>query len=147
MFRSPDSYCLLLYVTCSIPPCNITKPYPTLHYHLSTIQLIHLWIDRRPTRLAAQASESMTTAVSRITPCPPGFSDHVYKVAHGVEVPLRVWPAKGRDKAPWLFWIHGGGSGGRVWTPGILDCSGRTQDPKEPQGPQDPERAGWSGDL
>lgn len=52
----------------------------------------------------------MTTAVSRITPCPPGFSDHIYKEAQGVEVPLRVWKAPGGTggKRPWLFWMHGG---------------------------------------
>jgi hypothetical protein len=51
----------------------------------------------------------MTTAVTRITPCPPGFSDHVYKVAHGVEISLRVWPApKEKKNAPWLLWFHGG---------------------------------------
>ena len=52
----------------------------------------------------------MTTAVSRVTPCPPGFTDHIYKEAFGVEVPLRVWKAPGKKagKRPWLFWMHGG---------------------------------------
>jgi hypothetical protein len=51
----------------------------------------------------------MTTAVTRITPCPPGFSDHVFKVDHGVELPLRIWPAPdGKKNAPWLLWFHGG---------------------------------------
>lgn len=52
----------------------------------------------------------MTTAVSRITPCPPGFTDHFYKEAHGVRIPLRVWKAPGKKegKRPWLFWMHGG---------------------------------------
>jgi len=53
----------------------------------------------------------MTTAVKRITPCPPGFSDHVFKVEHGVELPLRIWPAPvGKKNAPWLLWFHGGES-------------------------------------
>ncbi|KAL1408102.1 hypothetical protein Q8F55_004905 [Vanrija albida] len=47
-----------------------------------------------------------------LPPCPPGFSEHVYKRAHGVDVPLRIWPApdaarKGKP-APWVFWVHGG---------------------------------------
>jgi hypothetical protein len=54
-------------------------------------------------------SFSMTTAVTRITPCPPGFSDHIFKVDHGVELPLRIWPApEGKKNAPWLLWFHGG---------------------------------------
>jgi hypothetical protein len=54
----------------------------------------------------------MTTAVSQIIPCPPGFSGHVYKVAQGVEISLRIWPAsetKTDEPAPWLLWVHGGG--------------------------------------
>jgi hypothetical protein len=109
LIRIPNLYPLLPYVTCSIPPCNPTKPqHPTLHASLHPQPIFWSTASQLNT---AQASHHMTTAVSRITPCPPGFSDHVYKISHGVEVPLRVWPAKGKDRAPWLFWIHGGGSG------------------------------------
>ncbi len=54
----------------------------------------------------------MTTAVKTVTPCPGGFTDHIYKVAHGVEIPLRIWPSPKPGPAPWLFWAHGGESGG-----------------------------------
>lgn len=41
---------------------------------------------------------------------PGPFSDHVYKRAHGVDVPLRVWPATaGSGPRPFLVWYHGGG--------------------------------------
>jgi hypothetical protein len=40
------------------------------------------------------------------------FSDHVYATKHGVDLELRVFPARVRagpgEKAPWLFWSHGG---------------------------------------
>jgi len=53
----------------------------------------------------------MTTRPKLTFPdCPTPFSDHVYKTAHGVEVPLRVWPATaGEGRRPWLLWFHGGG--------------------------------------
>ncbi|BEJ06792.1 hypothetical protein CcaverHIS641_0400610 [Cutaneotrichosporon cavernicola] len=52
--------------------------------------------------------------------CRPGFTDHIFKTAAGVQLPLRVWPpakpkaasaANGPERkgAPWLLWIHGGG--------------------------------------
>jgi acetyl esterase/lipase len=54
--------------------------------------------------------------------CRPGFSDHIFKTAAGVQLPLRVWPpakpkgasaangnsSEGKGGAPWLLWIHGG---------------------------------------
>ena len=42
--------------------------------------------------------------------CPGPFSDHVYATKHGLDIPLRIWPAPDPGpKAPWLLWIHGGG--------------------------------------
>lgn len=55
-------------------------------------------------------------------PAPTPFIDDIYGTKHGVELPLRVWPAeipKGEGLAtapaplPWMLWIHGGG-----WTNG-----------------------------
>lgn len=51
--------------------------------------------------------------------CPPGFTDHIFTTAHGVNLPLRVWPpARGKSPlaadltasggVPWLLWVHGG---------------------------------------
>lgn len=71
----------------------------------------------------------MTTAVKRITPCPPGFSDHVYKVAHGVEIPLRIWPApSGKRDAPWLLWFHGGEFGPSVPCNTLYEYTGSLAD-------------------
>jgi hypothetical protein len=54
----------------------------------------------------------------------PPHADRVFKVAHGVKVQLRVFPAFGYEDtdgvstapvdwgpkgAPWLLWFHGGG--------------------------------------
>ncbi|GMK58602.1 hypothetical protein CspeluHIS016_0600440 [Cutaneotrichosporon spelunceum] len=54
--------------------------------------------------------------------CRPGFTDHIFKTAAGVQLPLRVWPpakppgpsaanspSPEQKGAPWLLWIHGGG--------------------------------------
>jgi acetyl esterase/lipase len=49
----------------------------------------------------------MPTPTTRITPCPTPFTDHIYKTAHGVDVPLRIWPTPGAKG--WLLWFHGGG--------------------------------------
>ncbi|GMK58630.1 hypothetical protein CspeluHIS016_0600720 [Cutaneotrichosporon spelunceum] len=54
-----------------------------------------------------------------LPPCRPGFTDHVYATVHGVDLPLRVWPAKGARggaKVPWVLWIHGGGYTAGKWT-------------------------------
>lgn len=41
---------------------------------------------------------------------PGPYSDHVYKSEHGVDIPLRVWPAtSGKGPRPYLVWYHGGG--------------------------------------
>ncbi|CAK9787361.1 unnamed protein product [Cutaneotrichosporon oleaginosum] len=45
-----------------------------------------------------------------LPPCRPGFKDHIYKVTHSVELPIRVWPPLKRKRdgsVPWLLWIHG----------------------------------------
>jgi acetyl esterase/lipase len=52
--------------------------------------------------------------------CPPNFTDHVYKQAHGVDIGARVWPAPSNFKGPrpFITWIHGGGwIGGAHFTP------------------------------
>lgn len=48
-----------------------------------------------------------------LPPCRPGFTDHVFKTAHGVDLPLRLWAAppgsvRRRGGVPWVLWIHGG---------------------------------------
>ncbi|KAL1406575.1 hypothetical protein Q8F55_008281 [Vanrija albida] len=40
--------------------------------------------------------------------CPAPHVDRVYKTAHGVDIPLRIWPAP-EPTGPWLLWFHGGG--------------------------------------
>lgn len=78
--------------------------------------------------------------------CPPGFSDHVFKRVHGLQLPLRYWPpravtgasspqstsngsavpaadAAAAANAPWLLWVHGGGYTCGKWahpTPWLL---------------------------
>lgn len=52
--------------------------------------------------------------------CPPNFTDHVYKTAHGVDIGARVWPAPSTSTKPkgFVLWIHGGGwVGGAHFTP------------------------------
>lgn len=67
------------------------------HVALST------FITHRTARLIAM------TSTQKHPPCPPGFSDHIFKEAHGVKVPLRIWPAAiNAGKAPWCLWVHGG---------------------------------------
>lgn len=40
---------------------------------------------------------------------PPGFTDHIFKTAHGVELGIRVWPAANATyPAPFVTWHHGG---------------------------------------
>jgi len=54
----------------------------------------------------AGSTHSTTSRRSTMT-----FSDHVYATKHGVELELRVFRARGLkegEKAPWLFWSHGG---------------------------------------
>lgn len=36
------------------------------------------------------------------------FTDHVYATKSGVDLELRVFPARKPGRAPWLFWSHGG---------------------------------------
>ncbi|KAK4097581.1 alpha/beta-hydrolase [Parathielavia hyrcaniae] len=42
---------------------------------------------------------------------PPGFTDHNFKSASGVELAVRVWPAESTvdEPAPFVLWTHGGG--------------------------------------
>ncbi|KAK4120952.1 alpha/beta-hydrolase [Parathielavia appendiculata] len=42
---------------------------------------------------------------------PPGFTDHTFKSASGVELAVRVWPAETtvNEPAPFVLWTHGGG--------------------------------------
>jgi acetyl esterase/lipase len=53
---------------------------------------------------------------------PANFSDHVFKIVHGVELALRIWPADPPPPAgirsPFIFFTHGGGyTAGRHFTP------------------------------
>lgn len=48
-----------------------------------------------------------------LPPCRPGFTDHIFKTAHGVDLPLRLWPAppgsnRRKGGVPWVLWTHGG---------------------------------------
>ncbi|KAK8042287.1 hypothetical protein PG993_006810 [Apiospora rasikravindrae] len=52
-------------------------------------------------------------SLSRARPAPNGFSDHVFKTEHGVELGARVWPAPdtattGGGPRPFVTWTHGG---------------------------------------
>ncbi|KAK7924943.1 hypothetical protein PG985_006997 [Apiospora marii] len=52
-------------------------------------------------------------SLSKARPAPDGFSDHVFKTEHGVELGARVWPAPdsttaGRGPRPFVTWTHGG---------------------------------------
>ncbi|WVQ83293.1 hypothetical protein IAT38_005432 [Cryptococcus sp. DSM 104549] len=41
--------------------------------------------------------------------CPTPFTDHTYKVAHGVSVDLRIWPApSATPTSPFILYVHGG---------------------------------------
>ncbi|WVQ78901.1 hypothetical protein IAT38_000992 [Cryptococcus sp. DSM 104549] len=45
----------------------------------------------------------------QMPPCPTPFADHTYKVAHGVSIDLRIWPAPSPTPAsPFLLYVHGG---------------------------------------
>ncbi|WOO84144.1 AB hydrolase superfamily protein [Vanrija pseudolonga] len=49
--------------------------------------------------------------------CAEPHLDRVYKTAHGVDIPLRIFPAA-KPSGPWLLWLHGGGFiGGKHATP------------------------------
>lgn len=45
-----------------------------------------------------------------LPPVTAGFSDHVFAVEEGVELPLRFWSG-GDGRRPWLIWFHGGACG------------------------------------
>lgn len=52
-------------------------------------------------------------SLSKARPAPDGFTDHVFKTEHGVELGARVWPApdnatNGRGPRPFVTWTHGG---------------------------------------
>ncbi|KAK8048812.1 hypothetical protein PG994_010542 [Apiospora phragmitis] len=50
-------------------------------------------------------------SLSRARPAPNGFSDHVFRTEHGVELGARVWPAPnttGGGPRPFVTWTHGG---------------------------------------
>ncbi|KAK8089832.1 alpha beta-hydrolase [Apiospora hydei] len=51
-------------------------------------------------------------SLSRARPAPNGFSDHVFKTEHGVELGARVWPAPDTattpEPRPFVTWTHGG---------------------------------------
>ncbi|OCF45650.1 hypothetical protein I317_00553 [Kwoniella heveanensis CBS 569] len=43
-------------------------------------------------------------------PLTHAFLDHTVRTTHGVDLPIRVFPATDNGAPrPWLFWIHGGG--------------------------------------
>ncbi|WWD00006.1 hypothetical protein V866_006914 [Kwoniella sp. B9012] len=47
-------------------------------------------------------------------PVEPNFSTHVFKVIHGVEITLRIWPGDplpGNRPGPWILYAHGGAWG------------------------------------
>ncbi|KAK8083286.1 alpha/beta-hydrolase [Apiospora saccharicola] len=55
----------------------------------------------------------VTESLSRARLAPDGFSDHVFKIEHGVELGARVWPApdnttNDREPRPFVTWTHGG---------------------------------------
>jgi hypothetical protein len=62
--------------------------------------------------MSVQVTPSNTLRTN-FNPCRPGFQDRVYKVVSGVQLPVRIWPArKGGEGTGWLIWIHGGGESG-----------------------------------
>ena len=61
---------------------------------------------------ATQQPAKMVPTPKWVHPPPQPFSDHIYKTAHGVSVPLRVFPSTATTPHhPWLIWVHGGGWG------------------------------------
>lgn len=59
----------------------------------------------------ARTSSRPGDLLNPLPECPPGYTEHIYKRAAGVDVPLRIWPAPANDApAPWVFWVHGGES-------------------------------------
>ncbi|KAK7988759.1 hypothetical protein PG989_009074 [Apiospora arundinis] len=61
-------------------------------------------------------------SLSKVRPAPDGFTDHVFKTEHGVDLGARVWPAPDTGSSsgprPFVTWTHGGAFvGGNHYSP------------------------------